>query len=280
MAKSTTSVVKPATSALATPTAGLSLPEHLRDKQVTGLSEIKKNVIIPRLKIVQSQSSSDLRNAYGEGTVLVSPTQQVVAKPTDRTVGASFCFVPLFFFVNWATWNDIKLKGTEPAVRYVTCDPTDPIVAKSRNKELRSEPHPSVKDRFIRHVEQLNFVVALQDHDLGDTPIILTFARSEHYTGSKFCSLIRMRKASPFYCVFNATVGQRQNQQGSWYGYDVTNPQGENAQWVMDPNRCEQYAQSAASFEKIFKESGIVADTSDEDHDGDPTVDTSTAGKF
>lgn len=258
-----------------------SRPTFLSSSKPEGLDAMGEYVILPRAKIVQKQASAELLQMFGTGDLILSPLNMPIVKigrnqngaPEPR--GPAFYFTPIYFFVDWATWNPIALKGKEPAIAYRTSDPKDQIVAKSRNKDLRKEAILDANGKpmldngqplFRRHVEHLNWIVRLHGHDLQD-PFIIGFSKGEHFAGRKFAGAIRMRNASPFGCVFEGHTQYRPPRSGGdWYGIDAVNPSEESGvlPWVNE----EQFALFQAmyrEFDKIYKGPGLRADMTDAD---------------
>ncbi len=249
MAKKTTAVTK------VKPNDALAVPDYMADDR-SGTEELAQYVVPPRIKIVQKQSDNELLDLFGEGTVICSPQNIVVAEMGTNTQGRPvvddakpFFFVPVFFFTEYCTWNPLEMKGQLPAIRERSFDPDSDIAKKARNADTRMETC-SENDKYqIRHVEHLNFVVVIVDDEaLSETPMILTFARGEHGSGRNLAGLVRMRKAPLYGCVFEATVAARSNQMGEWYGLNVTNPATRSG-WVEQ----EQFDALQAVHEEFKK---------------------------
>jgi len=231
---------------------GDQLPAYMRDEP-RGDETIGQYVIPPRLKIVQRVASDELLAIFSAGDVIIVPNNLAVAVGTDEAP-ASFRFVPLFFFPEWCTWSPIELRGQENTILARSLDPTSDIAQKAKNPGLRSEQHPRNPNLFIKHAEHLNFIISLRDHDLAGEPIVMSFVRAEHQSGSRLCSLIKMRKAPIYGCVFEATVGKRSNAKGQWHGLNLSNPA--NNQWVPE----EEFAAAKAvhlDFVKLHEESRV-----------------------
>jgi hypothetical protein len=236
----------------------LAVPDFMEKDEQAGLETLKQYIVPPRVKVVQKSAAEELLKAFSPGDVILAPINASIVEMKRDTKGrpvegerTAFKIVPIFFYPEWATWNPLELRGKAPAIKYRTVDPTDPIVSKSRNPNLRFEVTPDDPSGTLkmRHVEHLNYVVLLYGHPLGaDEPAILTFARGEHFAGSKFASLIRMRKAPIFGCVFEAVVGHRSGNLGDWYGLDVCNPD-DGVPWVS----AEEYPIFKALHEDFAK---------------------------
>jgi len=208
------------------------LPGFMTEDREMGVSELRQFIIPPRLKVVQPMSSEQYTEKFNKGDVVLAPQLVLVAPITMDSVtkrptksGQPFNFVPLFFFPEYLAWNPLESKGTLPAVRERSLDPQSEIARKARNPETREEPCPEVARAVIRYQEHLNFIMLLVN--TGDTagiPVVASFSRGEHRTGTNLASLIAMRRAPIFGCVFEATSKLRSNSKGEWYGLDITNP--------------------------------------------------------
>ena len=244
------------------------IPAFMQDETDLGMELLKEYVRPPFIKIVQKGAAKELIDAFTVGDVISSPSNSIIAempcndkgRPLDGAV-ATFKVIPILFYPEWVSWTPIKLKGIEPVIRYRTIDPEDPIVAKSRNKNLRSEPHPDHPDDAaynIRHCEHLNFLVVLKDHPLSGTVMVLSFSRGGFGDGCKFSGLLKMRNAPIYGCVFEAVVTLRPNPAGDWYGIGMRNPE-DGKGWVDD---ADEYAAMKAlhiEYEKLRQEAKIQA---------------------
>jgi hypothetical protein len=245
-----------------------------------GTELLKDYVIVPRAKIVQKQSSAILQSQFKPGDLIISPINLGIARinvvPGQvASAGPPTLFVPLFFFPDWKTWNPIGLQN-EPAIAYSTNDPTDPIVAKSRSKDLRmeqmlgSDNKPMLdamkKPMMRRHVEHLNFICMPVDHELTE-PFVMSFSRSGHFDGAKFSGLIRQRRAALYACVFSMRTTIRSKNGNDWYGLEVSNPpqegEGARSQWIEDEKEFRAYEELYQGFKKKHGTHGLKADMTD-----------------
>ena len=250
----------------------LAVPEFMRGDETKGTEALAEFVIPPRIKVVQKQSRQELLDLFGPGDVILAPSNVPILELTRLPKGGidtegpmSFNIVPLFFYPEWATWNPIELRGQESAIRYRTTDPTDPIVSKARNANLREEPHPDDGQLKIRHVEHLNYIVMLVGSALEGTPALLSFAKGEWQAGSNFASLIKMRKAPLFGCVFTATVALRPGKLGQWYGLDISNP-SDVKPWV-DPEQYAAFNELHDEFTEHARKMRLKADLVDDNEE-------------
>ncbi len=253
--KSNITKVQPETSAI--------VPGWMTNDEQTGTEELTQYIIPPRLKIVQKQADSELLELFDPGDVIIVPSntmicemEKVRGKPTGKTRG--FDFTPVFFFTEYCAWNPIQLKGQVPAVRERTFDHASPIAINAKNPALRIQQHPDYEDMKIRFVEHLNFLIFIQGLD---EPVILSFSRAAHAAGRTFCSLIRLRKAPIFGCMFHADVVHKKNQQGDWWEIAVKNP--DKDQWT-EKALYETFKEAHADFVKAHQAAKIRPDYGDD----------------
>lgn len=225
----------------------------------------------PRVKVVQALSKA-LTDQFDAGDTVLLPQRLEIApvlknengKPShDKSgAGAPWKFVPLFFWPEWVQWNPREVTD-EPAIVARTVDRTNPLVAKCRNRDLWSEPHPTKPELNRRNTEHLNFIVMPLEGEIAGTPVVLSFSRSEHRCGSSFASLIKMRKAPLFACVFEASVGYRENTSGEWFGIDVTNP-SDGEGFIQDEEAYNTFKDMHLDFVKAHEDQKIQVDLEDE----------------
>lgn len=161
------------------------------------LDSLKEHRTVPRFKIIQATTEEELKKNFGEGSVIIRPGDSLICKYNEAP--ASFNFVPLFFFPEWAKWRD--LKGTGPMVLDRSHDPTSELAQKSKSASTRKEVYPGqenmpIEDQsFYSYVEHLRFVgIIYGDHPLVGTPVTLSFERGEWGQGKNFISAISLRR--------------------------------------------------------------------------------------
>lgn len=242
-------------------------PQFISAEGQIGTEDLGKYIVPPRIKLMQKQVlDSELAELFGEGDVITIPDRSLIcemerdskSKPTGESPG--FLFVPLFFFVEWCAWNPLSMKGSAPAIRERSCDPSSALAQKCRTPALRQEPHPDNPQAFISNVEQLNFLIAIQGNGALDIPPLLTFSRGSYMRGSAFCSVLRLRKAPIFGCVFQANLVHEQNAKGDWWAIAVSNPSGKDSPWVTDKEKFKEYNKIHDGLVKAHMEGSIHAD--------------------
>lgn len=257
---------------------GTNQPEWLTKYSRRGLEQIGEYLLVPRIKIVQKQADSALLDKFGLGDVIVSPLGVLIAPMTVdgkkiQPPGKPFLFTPILFWPEWLTTNPIEMRGQLPFIADRSLDPKSALAVKSQNPATRKEKRGTIE---VRHVECLNFVVLVHDVEgLREAPMILSFAKSEHFTGQKFCNLISMRKASIFSGIYQAQANARKNASGEWFGLDISNPNS-GSPWVTE----EQYSAFTTLHEELQNvktRGGIRAEDEELDEEnGEPAP----TGKF
>lgn len=219
-------------------TQELAVPDFMQEDSELGKEDLTKYIKPPRLKVVQRNADEQYRQQFDAGDVILIPQMVLVAavkrderdRPVER--GTAFAFVPLLFFPEWITVNPMAYKGSEPFIRDRSLDPKSEIAFKAQSPETWEEPHPTRpktddgKDAKIRHQECLNFVVVILGvAGLEAQPVVMSFSKTAHRTGSNLAMLINMRRNAPIFgCVFEAHVEGRKNAKGEWLGLAVGNP--------------------------------------------------------
>lgn len=272
--KAMTKINPPSTAALVVPNYMAQAPQ--------GTDGLKAYVVPPRLKIVQKQADPALLELFSEGDVILIPSMTLVSemgrddrgKPTGTA--QPLRIIPVFFYPEWCTWNPIQMKGQGPAIRERTQDPSSVIAQKARSRDLRYEPHPEKPDMNIRHVEHLNFLCMMfNDSRATGEPFVVSFSRGEHNSGRRWAGLIRMRRAPIYGCVFEMHVSFRQNNLGSWWGFDVANPPADVLPWVGE-DLFEKLKETHLEFAKMHAQGIIRVDH--EDHEDEAPVVDQTEG--
>jgi len=259
----------------------MKLPDFLGGQEVQGLEDLAQFVEPPILKVVQKQSSDDITSTFEAGDVIVLPTRSLIAPHEDGP--NPFLFVPIFFFPEWCTWTPQELRGQVPAIIGRSHDRNGVIAVKSANPDTRYED-VEYEGRMIqvRHVQHLNFMVTLYNHPLAGEPMIMSFARGEHRSGTRLASLIKARKAPIYACVFQAQVGTepRKNNKGSWFGLDVTNPTVEGVTPWVGEEEFEALKEQFDEVSKVFQDGRIRVAHGDADETPEDEAETPESGEF
>ena len=252
------------------------VPDYIMEvaPEERGLEHIAQYVRPPFIRVVQRQSSTELLDQFGEGDVIVRPGNMRVCemkvdakhRPTGESDG--FLITPVFFYPEYMSWNPIELKGNAPAIRERSLDPNGAIAHKAANPDTRVEPFVGEDGKpskyNIRHVEHLNFVVVIHGIDL-DTPCILSFSRAEHTAGRNFCNVIKMRGGAIYGGIYAVHQMPRSNNQGEWWGLEVSNPGSDvSAPWV-DREAFEKFKSLHQEYKKLHADAKLRVELDDAD---------------
>lgn len=241
--------------------ANPSAPSWLAEQEVQGTELLREYIVPPRLKIVQKSATAELLAKFQQGDIIIVPSMQLVSEmPIDdgRPTGQNgFNFTPLFFFPEFLTWNPYDTKGVLSSVHDRSTDRQSALAKKCTTKALWEEECPeSPGGKKRRNCEHLNFVCMI---DGIDDPCILSLARATHFAGRQLCNLIRMRKASPFNCVFQAKLTAEKNNLGAWWGIQFSNPEEDISPWIEQEQQ-ELFKEVFDQFAENFKHQRIRVD--------------------
>lgn len=242
------------------------------DNSLAGMAQHR---VLSRLKIVQGQSSPRLKEAFGEGTVILSPSEVVIANDEP------FKIVPVFYFTDFITWADRK-DTSSPAILARSILPNSEIAIKAKDAALREEGYgPMVgskgKERpqyTKRHAECLNFACFIYgEHEQAGNLVALTFQRGEHFAGRSFISAILLRKlpgtrsSAPLWSqVWELQSATRNRNGNAWYGFDYRNPQDGNL-FIKD-DEIESMLGEHQKLKEAWDAGMLSADLSDANDEG------------
>lgn len=167
-------------------------------EQDHSLDVLREHRVVPRLKIIQSPSDAALKRTFGEGACILRPGDVLICKYEEDPV--SFGIVPVFFFIEFAKWQDLKATSG-PMVEERSFDPTSDLAKRARDVKRRFEIYPGQEGidekeqcRY-RYVEHLRFIsIIYGDHPLVGTPVTISFERGEFNQGKNFISAISLRR--------------------------------------------------------------------------------------
>ena len=263
-------VIKPEEETAVSAQSPGALPSYLQAYEgETGVENLQEFIKPPRLKIVQKQADDSLLERFSVGDMICTPAQELVVNKGEPLVVA-----PLFFWPEWATWNPYELKDNLDTIAYRTTDPEDPLVAKCRNPNMRSEDYvvngevqvdKKGSPLKLTHCEHLNYLLEILSGPQAGSQAIISFFRAQHQDGTNFAQLIKMRKAPLFATQFELKTYQKSYSGNSWYGTRISNPQ------TVAPFATEEEFE----FRKKIFEEMTTAHAKGQiivDHDDDPNV--------
>jgi hypothetical protein len=251
------------------------LTAYMEDDKST--DSLRQYRVLPRLKVIQGQTKSELRDLAGLGAVLLSPGNGVVTSADE-----AFSFVPLYQYTEFIQWRDVRDKSGDAIVER-SMNPHSDIAKQCRDEDLREQEYDggTKKDPWVfRFTEHINFVgVIYGDHELAGTPCGMSFSRGEFMQGRSFCSAIMMRKYQgkqvPLWStVWRMSVSERHRNGYDWFGFDFINPENP---YIL-PEEADGMLELHLQFKELF-ESGLagldldndieIDEDEDEDDEGD-----------
>lgn len=153
----------------------------------TSLDSLAEYRVLSRAAIVQSLSKEALKDAYGEGAIVLQPGNSLLSAK-----GKAFNFVPLFHFTEYILWADRKDPNQTIIER--TFDPASQLAQNCRNPELWKVPYEDGSKMEYRNVEQIIFAGVPYNHEaLALSVIAVGFDKGEFYQGKNFASACMQR---------------------------------------------------------------------------------------
>lgn len=199
----------------------------------SSLETMKHHRVLNRISLIQGMTAKEMKQKFGEGSIVIPASDVCLAK-----LGEKFDFVPVMFFDEFVTWNDRADKSQPSKIFERSYDRASLIAVKAGDPNRRAEQYgeeqtgPNGKFYFKRkHTHHLNFLIMIYSGQFKGTMCALSFSRSEFKKGLSFISAIKMRKITngahsvqaPLWAtVWSITPGDRKNDKGEWYGYDIS----------------------------------------------------------
>lgn len=235
----------------------------------TSLAEAVKYRVLNRLKLVQSSSNSDLKKKFGEGAVILSPGNTLVAGAEE-----AFDYVGLMMFTEFCTWSDLDDK-TSPTILDRSFDAKSDIALKSRDNERRFEVYGDKEQFKMRHVEHINIAgfVYSEGHPLHGQPVVMSYARGEFNQGRNLLSAMMMRKIGgkqvPLWSqVWRYSSNERDRGGYQWWGYDYEPPEVP----YIKQEEAEGFEAMHKELAEEYAKNRLVVDHSDAEDEHEVTV--------
>ena len=180
----------------------MAVPDFMQADGRAGLEDAGRHIRPPRLRVVQAQSKGLKALGFDPGDAVLTP-QNIAVLPFDKTGEERIRFVCIYRYTEYVCWNPREATDL-PAIRERSRDHDSALARKCRNQDQWFEVTADLEGRKddkgnqlrVRNQEHLNFLCLLEGVDgLEDTPVLMSFSRAEHITGSNFLALAMMRKA-------------------------------------------------------------------------------------
>lgn len=274
-----------------------AMPSYLQkykpdDNKPTGLQDLQKYWVPPRLKIVQSQSGEQYKKNFQVGDVLLVPQMSLVAHS-----GESFWITPIFQYTEFCLWNPYGMKGQLSAIRERSTDPSSQIARRARSKkeadwyEICPES-PKTKQNdpqyMLRNCEHINYICVLRfngekpkhpANELVNNPFVISFHHASFWEGKQLSTLILNRQQAIFACQYELTSADKSNAKGNWKGLNINNPSMDSGMtgFVDSEEDFLAYRTMYETIQRQFVEGEIRTEYEDEE-ESEPVADS--AGKF
>lgn len=261
------------------------IPDFLRDAPVEGVEELKGLVRPQRVKIIQKAADATLLEKWGVGDFVAMPSQfPLIEMPRDQKGNAieddapSMRFVPVLFFREFLETNDIATRGTLPMIRRRSFDSRSDIAVFAANPATRTREMPDKTK--VKYVDSLNFLIVPQiPTPFENEAIILSFSGGSYSLGQHLCSLIKMRKASLYNCVFQVRPVHLTNPQGfDYWGAQPDNPE-DGSPWVTK-EQSEFFAELHRELKAALDSAKLVIDHEFEREPGDTAATSAGPAQF
>jgi len=172
-----------------------------------------QNMIIPRVKVIQSLSPERKDKIADEGDIINSLTK-------DKLNGQ--VFIPVFTFNNCILWKDRADGGGISCIardgkRAETTDGQKLICASCKKCEFDNSKQG--KDSFPKCTKYINFFGFFAGTQI---PIILSFAKTNYNEGKRLYSLSKVTMQNMFNHKYRLDAKKMNKNGNEWYIIDVT----------------------------------------------------------
>jgi hypothetical protein len=234
------------------------------------LDTLREHRIVPRIKLIQSTTDNALKKQFGEGSAILRPGDVLVCKHEEEP--SNFEIVPIFFFVEFAKWQDLKSQSG-PMVEERSFDPSSDLAKRARNIKKRFEVYPGQEGlaendqcryRFVEHLRFISLIYG--EHPLVGTPVTLSFERGEFGQGKNFISAISLRRqvisdrsvAVPLWAQVWAfsPVYREPTKDKRWYGFkfEPSDPS------IIRPDEAEGMKTLHSEMKDLFEKQRLLVD--------------------
>ena len=160
------------------------VPAYLKKYKPEGLEHAGESSMIPRLKVLQSQDEGgeieQLKNEYGEGAAIIRPLDLCAAKR-----GEVFLAVPIFAYMSWEKWRDLKDKGHPTPIVARTTNADSDLAKLCRNPNTRNEPYKENDNLSYKNVESINLILAVTSGPASNEVVDVAFNKGGHKYGDR-----------------------------------------------------------------------------------------------
>ena len=231
------------------------------DHAKQALQDLSAHRTVQRLRIIQAMTDNDLKQKFGEGSVVLQPGEIYIHKAETHP----FLVVPIYLFSEFMTQSDVSSQAAFIQAR--SLDPQGMIAQKSRSPELREEMTPTGK---VYHVESINVAcIVLGNEQMEPAPVAMSFAKGDFGTGRNFASAMALQRiggnAIPNWAqIWAISTKHRTKAQHSWWGYqyELASPEKHGCGPVIPPDWMEEYQELNEQLREDHHAQRIAVDQS------------------
>lgn len=152
-----------------------------------GVKELETTATIPRLRIVQSMSDTELKDAFGEGAVILKDDAELIAEKEKP-----FSAIPIIYYESFEQWRDVNDAANASPIVAATMNRTSVLADRAMQRLI--EPYPDNGKLSYSYRHCLNLILLLLDakHRAGGQ-CIYTWMRGEFKLGTGVVGFLRRR---------------------------------------------------------------------------------------
>ena len=211
-----------------------NLPAFAVDVEKDGIDQAAQDQATPRLKIVESMTSKEVKQIVSEGGVIVTPTNEAVAQSEEP-----FLVTPIF------SWTSFQMRSdhddpNSPFIEEETLARTSDIARRAGSAQARTETYGDNGKYQRNYCQVLNFIFWL--HDL-QTPAAYSYAMGSFQNGKVLNTMLVRRNVHVCLNKIEMATQVKSNGKNEWY---VFVPQ--------DPHDGELFIQDEALFNHLLEQ--------------------------
>ena len=166
-----------------------NLPDYLRDVPVTGIEDMGKHQNMPRIKVLQATSDSDLNSQYGLGSAILRNENTIVAKFEEP-----FHAVPLLFRASFQKWADIKDTSFASPIVEENFDDDSLLAQRAKSRFVEDYGNGFV----YSYCRSLNFWAEIISGEAKGIIAAISFVRGGEGVGKRLCGELNRRGCAIF----------------------------------------------------------------------------------
>lgn len=234
----------------------VQLPSYAGKVEAPRSECVAMNAPKPRIKVIQAMTEAGLKKQFGEGAILLSPDNVLLAKKGD-----SFVAIPLYLWETAEKWSDNN-DDKSPTVMASTTDPASALWRRAIGpKDQRLEKYGPGGQFTAKYFHGINAMLQIDDGPLAGTVAVASWRSGGKSSGEKMCGLLneRQKLGVPIFASrLKFSVVEIEGGKYTWLALAASNP---SATPFVSEDRLPSLRTVYDSFEKLHAQSGIyVAD--------------------